>query len=147
MTPFSLLSPAIARDVLDHALALGADFAELFVERKRRSQLSLLSSQIENISGGLDFGIGVRLCYGHKVLYGYTNLASRDELLRIVTLLAAKDRRDPVVTATAFDFTRLTDRNPVALPLSADKQLELKIAYLHAMDAVARAESSKVSQF
>ena len=62
MTPFSLLAPAIARDVLDHALALGADFAELFVERKRRSQLSLLSSQIENISGGLDFGIGVRLC-------------------------------------------------------------------------------------
>lgn len=37
MTPFSLLAPAIARDVLDHALALGADFAELFVERKRRS--------------------------------------------------------------------------------------------------------------
>ena len=56
MTSFSLLAPAIARDVLDHALALGADFAELFVERKRRSQLSLLSSQIENISGGLDFG-------------------------------------------------------------------------------------------
>ncbi len=108
MIPFSLLAPSIARDVLDHALALGADFAELFVERKRRSQLSLLSSQIENISGGLDFGIGVRLCYGHKVLYGYTNLASRDELLRIVTLLAAKDRRDPVVTATAFDFTRLS---------------------------------------
>ncbi|MCX7127851.1 TldD/PmbA family protein [Aeromonas sp.] len=147
MTPFSLLAPAIARDVLDHALALGADFAELFVERKRRSQLSLLSSQIENISGGLDFGIGVRLCYGYKVLYGYTNLASRDELLRIVTLLTAKDRRDPVVTATAFDFTRLSDRNPVALPLSADKLLEQKIAYLHAMDAVARAESGKVSQF
>ena len=147
MTSFSLLAPAIARDVLDHALALGADFAELFVERKRRSQLSLLSSQIENISGGLDFGIGVRLCYGHKVLYGYTNLASREELLRIVSLLAAKDRRDPMVTATAFDFTPITDRNPVALPLSADKQLEQKIAYLHAMDAVARAESSKVSQF
>lgn len=147
MTSFSLLAPAIARDVLDHALALGADFAELFVERKRRSQLSLLSSQIENISGGLDFGIGVRLCYGHKVLYGYTNLADRNELLRIVTLLAAKDRRDPVVTATAFDFTRLTDRNPIALPLSADKLLEQKIAYLHAMDAAARAESDKVSQF
>ena len=89
MTSLSLLAPAIARDVLDHALALGADFAELFVERKRRSQLSLLSSQIENISGGLDFGIGVRLCYGHKVLYGYTNLASRAELLLIVSLLAA----------------------------------------------------------
>ena len=50
------------------------------------------------------------------MLYGYTNLADRNELLRIVTLLAAKDRRDPVVTATAFDFTCLTDRNPIALP-------------------------------
>ncbi len=144
--PILPVGPAIARDVLDHALALGADFAELFVERKRRSQLSLLSSQIENISGGLDFGIGLRLCYGHKVLYGYTNLASRDELLRIVSLLAAKDRRDPVVIATAFDFSRLSDRNPVALPLSADKLLEQKIAYLHTMDAAARAESTKVSQ-
>ncbi|MGL5290175.1 MAG: TldD/PmbA family protein, partial [Aeromonas sp.] len=118
-----------------------------FVERKRRSQLSLLSSQIENISSGLDFGIGVRLCYGHKVLYGYTNLAHRDELLRIVTLLAAKDRCDPVVTATAFDFTHLKDRHPIVLPLSCDKQLEQKIAYLHAMDNAARAESRKVSQF
>lgn len=147
MTPISLLASTIARDVLDHALALGADFAELFVERKRRSQISLLSSQIEAISGGLDFGIGVRLCYGHKVLYGYTNLADRTELLRIVSLLAAKDRRDPVVTATAFDFTRLTDRHPIALPLSADKLLEQKIAYLHAMDAAARAESARLSQF
>ncbi|MGL5030027.1 MAG: TldD/PmbA family protein [Aeromonas sp.] len=147
MIPFSLLAPAIARDVIDHALMLGADFAELFVERKRRSQLSLLASQIENISGGLDFGIGVRLCYGYKVLYGYTNLANREELLRIVTLLAAKDRRDPNVSATAFDFSQPTERHPIALPLSADKMLEQKIAYLHAMDAAARAESHKVSQF
>ena len=58
-------------------------------------------------------GIGVRLCYGHKVLYGYTNLADRNELLRIVQpCWRPKDRRDPVVTVTAFDFTRLTDRNP-----------------------------------
>jgi TldD protein len=133
MTQISLLASTIARDVLDHALALGADFAELFVERKRRSQLSLLSSQIESISGGLDFGIGVRLCYGHKVLYGYTNLADRDELLRIVSLLAAKDRRDPVVTATAFDFSRLTDHHPIALPLSVDKLLEQKNTELMAV--------------
>ncbi len=113
MTHPILLGSEVAAAVLDHALALGADFAELFVERRRRSQVSLLSSQIESISGGLDFGIGVRLCYGHKVLYGYTNSSDREELLRIVTLLAAKDRRDPRVTRTAFDFTALTDRHPV----------------------------------
>ncbi|MGL5285746.1 MAG: TldD/PmbA family protein, partial [Aeromonas sp.] len=54
MTSFHLLDSKIAGDVLDHALALGADFAELFVERRRRSQVSLLSSQVESISGGLD---------------------------------------------------------------------------------------------
>ena len=75
----------------------------------------------------LDFGIGVRparpRCSRHTPIWPIAT-----SLLRIVTLLAAKDRR-PVVTATAFDFTRLTDCNPIALPLSADKLLE-KIAHL-----------------
>ncbi|KUE78817.1 peptidase C69 [Aeromonas schubertii] len=147
MTHPILLGSEVAGAVLDHALALGADFAELFVERRRRSQVSLLSSQIESISGGLDFGIGVRLCYGHKVLYGYTNSGDREELLRIVTLLAAKDRRDPRVTRTAFDFTALTDRHPVREPLARDRMLEAKIAYLQTLDRVARAESPLISQF
>ncbi|QFI55810.1 TldD/PmbA family protein [Aeromonas simiae] len=142
-----LLDSEVAGAVLDHALALGADFAELFIERRRRSQISLLSSQIESISGGLDFGIGIRLCYGHKVLYGYTNSRERAELLRIVTLLAAKDRRDPLTTRTAFNFLTHADHHPVRQPLERDRMLEAKIAYLHTLDRVARAESPLISQF
>lgn len=147
MTSFHLLDSQIAGDVLDHALALGADFAELFVERRRRSQVSLLSSQVESISGGLDFGIGIRLCYGHKVLYGYTNSSEPAELLRIVTLLAGKDRRDPQVTRQAFDFTTPLDHHPVRQPLHQDRLLEAKIAYLMTLDHTARAESPLITQF
>lgn len=146
MPPITLLDATTAYDVIDHALALGADFAELFIERKRRSHISLLSQQIDHISGGLDFGIGVRLFYGHKVLYGYTNSAQREELLRIVSLLTAKDRRAPQLAAKAFDFTLPSSAHPILLPLAVDRHLDEKVAFLHTLDRHARQHSEKIVQ-
>ena len=99
-----MLDTRIAQSVIDHAVALGADFAEVFVERNEASSIATLSDQVQDLSSGIDFGIGLRLVYGSKVLYGYTNRTDEDELRRIVTELAAKDRRDPATSTSAFDF-------------------------------------------
>ena len=78
----NMLSPAIAKDVIDHAMFLGADFAELFVEQSRTHSIELISNEIDKINGGIDFGIGIRLFFGTKVLYGYTNSTDKKELLK-----------------------------------------------------------------
>ena len=93
-----MLDTRVAQSAIDHAISLGADFAEVFVERNQVNNIATLSNQVRDIASGIDFGVGVRLVYGAKVLYGYTNRTDVEELRRIVSELAAKDRRDPATT-------------------------------------------------
>lgn len=141
-----MLAIEIAQRVLDHALAQGADFADLFVERQQRQSLNTLLDQVDNVQSGLEFGIGVRMVYGDKVLYGYTNQSSADALCRIVSTLAAKDRRDPVNTRVAFDYRVPTNRHPAELPLSNDAALQAKVDYLRRADKAARHNQSQITR-
>ncbi|GAB6261299.1 TldD/PmbA family protein [Photobacterium sp. R1] len=142
-----MLNPSTAKAVIDHALFLGADFAELFVEHHQSGSVEFNAGDVDKINGGIDFGIGIRLFFGHKVLYGYTNSTEEEELKRVTSLLAAKDSRDQIAQAAALNFTRLADRHPVHQPLSQDANLEAKIAFLRATDKAARAENDKIAQF
>ena len=101
-----MLNPNTAKTVIDHALFLGADFAELFVEHHQSSSVQLISAEIDKVNSGIDFGIGIRLFFGHKVLYGYTNSTDEEELKRVTSLLAAKDKRDQILTAGSLDLSR-----------------------------------------
>ena len=142
-----MLNPATAKAVIDHALFLGADFAELFVEHHQSSSVELISGDIDKVNSGIDFGIGVRLFFGHKVLYGYTNSTDEEELKRVTTLLAAKDKRDQIATAGALNLSRYTGRHPCQLPLAQGANLDAKIAFLRDTDKAARGEDEKISQF
>ena len=141
-----MLNSQTAESVIDHALSLGADFAELFVEKNATNVVSTLSDEVQSVESGINFGIGLRLVYGTKVLYGYTNKTDQDELLRIASVLAAKDLRDPVSTRNAFDFNQIPDIHPARKILSVDAEIESKVAYLMAADRAARAAGEQISQ-
>jgi len=141
-----VLDTRVAQSAIDHAVALGADFAEVFVERNQVNNVATLSNQVRDIASGIDFGVGVRLVYGHKVLYGYTNRTDAEELKRIVSELAAKDRRDPAATAQAFDFRTADDIHGAQRTLSKDAEVRHKVDYLFAADRAARAASNLISQ-
>ena len=68
-----MLDNQIAKEVIDYAMLRGADFAEIFIDRQTFESISIKSSKVDNIENGINFGIGIRLFYGTKVLYGYTN--------------------------------------------------------------------------
>ncbi|MDB4068844.1 TldD/PmbA family protein [Pseudomonadales bacterium] len=141
-----MLNTSLAQSVIDHAISLGADFAELFVERSQTNMVSTLSSHVQSVQSGIDFGVGVRLVYGTKVLYGYTNKAEEAELKRIVSELAAKDRRDPRISFTNFDYRRVEDKHAATRILSTDPEVGGKVAFLLATDKAARAASNMISQ-
>ncbi|MDJ0780127.1 MAG: TldD/PmbA family protein [Gammaproteobacteria bacterium] len=141
-----MLDSLTAESVIDHALQQGADFAELFVEKNARHVVSTLSDAVQSVESGINFGIGLRLVYGSKVLYGYTNRTDREELLRIVSVLAAKDLRDPVSARQAFDFSAFEDIHPAAKILSVDSETEGKVAYLMAANEAARSAGEQISQ-
>ncbi|WP_318478256.1 TldD/PmbA family protein [Photobacterium leiognathi] len=142
-----MLNPSTAKAVIDHALFLGADFAELFVEHHQSNSVQLISGEIDKINSGIDFGIGIRLFFGFKVLYGYTNSTDEEELKRVTSLLAAKDKRDQIVNAGSLNLNRFTNKHSCQLPLSQDANMAAKIAFLRQADEAARAENEKISQF
>lgn len=82
-----MLAQEIAMQVIDHSFTRGADFAELFIERHVSSHVQTLNKEVEAVKSGLDFGIGVRLFFGHEVLYGYTNLDDQTTLCKLVDQL------------------------------------------------------------
>lgn len=142
-----MLNPQIANEVIAYGISLGADFAEVFVEKHNSTNISVLSSKIHEIKSGIDFGIGIRLIYGTKVLYGYTNRTDKDELLRITRALAAQDKRDPVATTNALNFMKSVDHHIAKNGLSQDSiSMDEKIQYLLKIDAAARKQSEKISQ-
>ncbi|MFH4666571.1 TldD/PmbA family protein [Vibrio cidicii] len=142
-----MLNAVTAKAVIDHALFLGADFAELFVEHHQTSSVSLTSKDVDKINSGIDFGIGIRLFFGHKVLYGYTNSTDETELKRVTSLIAAKDKREQIAHAGALNLTRYPTQHGCTMPLKRDPHLESKIAFLRQVDLAARAQSEKIVQF
>ena len=141
-----MLDTRVAQSAIDHAIALGADFAEVFVERNQVNNIATLSSQVRDIASGIDFGVGIRVVYGTNVLYGYTNRTDQEELKRIVSELAAKDRRDPATTSQAFDFRLAPDVHGAERTLAQDAEVGDKVAYLVAADRAARTASNLISQ-
>ena len=141
-----MLKQETASQVIDHAIALGADFVDLFVERNQTGSVSTLSEKVQSVESGIDFGIGVRLVFGTKVLYGYTNKTEAEELKRIASELAAKDLRDPATSSEPFNFIEVTDRHEASIPLSLDSSFDEKIAYLLSANQHAKNASNQISQ-
>ena len=141
-----MLATQTAQSVIDHGLTLGADFAEIFVEKSQSSNVNTLGEKVQSVESGIDFGIGLRLVYGTKVLYGYTNNPSAEEMMRILSDLAARDLRDPLVAMNAFDYRDAPDHHPLKKALSEDPEIESRIAYLLKADVAARAASNLISQ-
>jgi TldD protein len=141
-----MLEENVASQVIDHAISLGADFVDLFVERNQVGSVSTLSEKVQSVESGIDFGIGVRLVFGTKVLYGYTNKTEPEELKRIANELAAKDLRDPTVSVKAFDYMEVIDGHRTEIPLSKDSAFDEKIAYLLRANQVAKHASNQISQ-
>ena len=76
-----MISKEIATKVLEKCLITGADFAEIFEEDSITNSISVLDDKVENILGGRDYGIGIRIFKNLKSVYAYTNDNSLSSLL------------------------------------------------------------------
>ena len=138
-----MLNPAVAQAVIDRGLFLGADFVDLFVENQKVSEVELLSSEIEKLNTGIDFGIGLRMVVGTNVLYGYTNHTDKEQLLKVIDLLGSRIgeslRQSHPLTLKAID-----EMHPVQLPLSAGLHgAEGRVP--RRMDQAVRGENEKIT--
>src|SRR5207245_6724052 len=105
-----LLDQSLVDSVIKRALRSGADFVELFVERKRNQSISVEESKDQRVSSGNDLGAGLRIIHKGTVSYVYSDDLSEDGLLKTADIAAQIGRRGG--GRLAFGELRGTARPP-----------------------------------
>ncbi|NUN04865.1 MAG: TldD/PmbA family protein [Bdellovibrio sp.] len=140
-----IVQPQILTKALDAALSTGADFADIFLEDTYSSNLSLLNSQPDKAIVGQLYGAGIRLFFGHEIIYVTTNDLSEAGLVK-AALNAAQTRGVGAAKKTLplmqvpFDSIHTYGEKP--WEMNRDR----KFRWLASLDQHSRARSSAVTQ-
>ncbi|MBQ2954984.1 MAG: TldD/PmbA family protein, partial [Clostridia bacterium] len=78
-----MVTKTVAERVLAEAVRTGGDFAELFMEDTRRTNVGLINGKIDNATTGRKHGAGIRVYKGLESVYVHTNDTSESGLMRI----------------------------------------------------------------
>ena len=84
-----MINRLLATDIITAALATGGRFAEIFIEKNKKSSVALTNGKVERAMTGIDFGLGLRIFHEDRVIYSYTNDLSRERLMRLAKEAAA----------------------------------------------------------
>lgn len=134
-----MLESSIAHDIIAEGCDLGADFVDLFVENQVISTLSFSDRKVKEINSGTDFGIGIRVIFGHEVYYGYTNMADRDELLRVLRLLCVGEAKGSSKSSSGLSaHCFIPSQMSIEKGLDSDFDTRDKLAFMSRIDDLAR---------
>ncbi len=84
-----MLKQSTILHTIEAALQTGADFAELYVEQTKSNRLSMLNGKIDTAATSLDYGAGLRLFFGNRMIYAYTNDTTEQHLIQLARETAA----------------------------------------------------------
>ena len=100
-----------------------ADFAEVFEEEKKASNVGLLNKRTIRAASGIHYGVGIRLMSGTNVVYVYTSDKSEEALIKL-----AKEAASAIKGGKAADIKQveaLSKSSPSILeidPLTVSKK-------------------------
>jgi TldD protein len=145
MNEQELVPQVVAGRVLSEALRHGGDLAEIYVEDRQSTSLSLEDSKVEEAVRGLDRGAGIRVFYGGLAAYAYTDDLSEDSLLQIAREAASAARGTSRPQVLGFECAESEIQFPVEKPFDALSE-SAKGRLLHEVDDEARSYDSQISQ-
>lgn len=138
-----MLSQNLMEKILDYAVSHGADFAEIFCEDVRRSNLTVLGEKILNSSSGREKGVGIRLFKRLESAYLYTSDLSEAEIFRLLEETCRY--RDGSFERAALEAMRRVSLNPISrYPQSVN--LKDKMALANRVVSAGKKADETVSQ-
>lgn len=140
-----IIQPHILSKALEAALSTGADFADIFVEETYSSLLSTLNARPDKAVVGTLYGAGIRLFFGHEIVYVTTNDLSEPGMVK-AALQAARSKGDPskVYVAKELNFTPVDSIHKFGeKPWEVNR--DKKFHWLNSLDQHARARNSLVT--
>jgi TldD protein len=140
------ISGEFLSNIIKKALSSGGDYADVYIEHTNPLSIQLEDGKIEKLSSGVDAGIGVRVIFGEKSAYAYSNDLSQDSLINAADLVsrAVKERQGRDV---AFDLRRVRPSVDFHIRLNpASVGMEKKVMLLEKADKAARGVSANIKQ-
>ena len=140
-----MLDRNMAAEVLARAVKTGGDFAEIFLEDRTGSSMTLKSERIESLETSREHGAGIRVFEGTKAIYVYTNDTSREGLMACAAQAAAAVRAGKGCTPVGFSHWKALRPEEIKI-LPGDAAAARKAEKLKAANAAARAVSPEIVQ-
>ncbi|MGH9296384.1 MAG: TldD/PmbA family protein [Acidimicrobiales bacterium] len=132
--------------VLRSSLRHGGDFAEVFVEDRTNTGISLDDRRVEELSSGHERGAGIRVVVGDTTGFAHTADLSENSLLQAAAAAAAVARQGGGgVREIALDERRYPSPTDVT-KLPAEVAKATKVELLARADDVARSKSDSIVQ-
>ena len=125
-------------------LEKGADYADLFFERKSLFSAKCEENKIENISSGVEIGVGIRIVRNGKTFYGFTNKLDKTTISEIIDTINSQ----PESSKMPLDFRELKPKYQDLTEGDSDLSIpvESKIEILKAANEKARGFGDRVKQ-
>lgn len=140
-----MLNKLLIKKVLDAALTTNADFAEVFIEDKFQTDISLLSNEIQSVNNAKEFGVGVRVAKGFQRVYGYTNSPKEEDLVKLASDLAQSFPGEPV--GIDFELEELKEGNAHTIKLlPSEVSIDDKVSVIQRANKAAREYSEEINQ-
>ena len=122
-----MIEKRIIENTIEAALSTGADYGEVYLERERKTNISLVNGNVETAQSGMDYGAGIRLFFGNKAVYGFTNDTSEKNLITITKEIAMSAKGDRIYKAKGWERLNLNCINPVKIqPSHIEKQKKIE---------------------
>ena len=142
-----MISKSLAIQVLNEALATGADYAEIFYENSSANGLSIENGKVNTASSSITSGVGLRLLKENQSIYGYTADLSKKGLLKLANSLNKSFHGERLITVKELEFVKGKNRNPVVTTYK-DFPLEDRIALVkEGTDAIAELKDPRIVRY
>jgi TldD protein len=142
----ALLDEDVVAGTLAAALRRGGDFAEIFVEDRRSTRISLDDRRVEELSSGRERGAGIRVVVGETTGFAHTADLSEAGLLAAAEAAAAVARGSAAGTRRVALGQRAPGARSGAEQLPEEVPKRAKVEILERADAAARAAGSAIVQ-
>lgn len=141
MIPFS---PSEVQEAIEVAMRTGATFVDLFAEYRRTKSISFKNSNVERVQNGREIGVGIRVVFGNKVSYAYTDDLSVESLISIAKAASAMGSDFGLNKYISFRVQPVKLEGNIIPPETIET--EQKIAVLAEIDRGARSVSTAIRQ-
>lgn len=135
-------------EVLRKALKKGGDFADIFLERSTPLSVVCEDNRVEKVISGADYGAGVRVVFGNRTTYAYTNELSRDSLLDLADAVSqAVDGRISPEQHIGMNLSRKNPKGDFVIQKTPDRvQTVHKVALVERANRMAGSVDRRIRQ-